>query len=98
MKKIQVPRNNIKIFNEPYGGESIEKKVARLIDNNEPITDGAPLIYTEKKDGVVQGYNIRADKWDIAIDAMDAVNKTKIAKSNGMLNNNNEENKNEKNP
>ena len=38
---------------EPYEGESIENKVAKLIENNEPITDGAPIIYTEKKDGVL---------------------------------------------
>ena len=34
---------------EPFEGESIEEKVAKLIENNEPITDGAPIIYTEKK-------------------------------------------------
>lgn len=88
MKKI-IRVNYCKVMEEegatPYQGESIENKIARIVDNNEPVTDGAPLIYTEKKDGVVQGYNIRADKWDIAINAMDAVNKTKIAKSNGYF-------------
>ena len=34
---------------EPFEGESIEKKVSKLIENNEPITDGAPIIYTEKR-------------------------------------------------
>ena len=38
---------------ESFEGESIEEKVAKLIENNEPITDGAPIIYTEKKDGVL---------------------------------------------
>ena len=38
---------------ELFEGESIEKKVAKLIENNEPITDGAPIIFTEKKDGVL---------------------------------------------
>ena len=36
---------------ESYEGESIEKKVSKLIENNEPITDGAPIIFTEKKTG-----------------------------------------------
>jgi hypothetical protein len=27
---------------ESFEGESIEKKVSKLIENNEPITDGAP--------------------------------------------------------
>lgn len=55
-------------------GEPIENKVRRILDENEPLTDGAPIIYTEKKDGVRPEFNIRADKWQIAFDAMDKVN------------------------
>ena len=33
-------------------GESIENKVRRITENNEPITDGAPIIYTNRDDGV----------------------------------------------
>lgn len=69
---------------EPFEGESIEKKVSKLIENNEPITDGAPIIYTEKKDGVLPQYDIRTDKWDIAQSAMDLANASKIVKSKGM--------------
>ena len=43
---------------EPFEGESIEIKVSKLIENNEPITDGAPIIFTEKKDGVLPQYDI----------------------------------------
>ena len=69
---------------ESYEGESIEKKVAKLIENNEPITDGAPIIYTEKKDGVLPQYDIRTDKWEIAQSAMDLANASKIVKSKGL--------------
>ena len=69
---------------ESYEGESIEKKVSKLIENNEPITDGAPIIFTEKKDGVLPQYDIRTDKWDIAQSAMDLANASKIAKSRGL--------------
>ena len=69
---------------EPFEGESIEKKVSKLIENNEPITDGAPIIYTEKKDGVLPQYDIRTDKWSIAQSDMDLANASKIAKSKGM--------------
>ena len=69
---------------EPYEGESIETKVAKLVENNEPITDGAPIIYTEKKDGVLPQYDIRTDKWEIAQSAMDLANASKIAKSKGL--------------
>lgn len=65
---------------EPYEGESIEEKVRRIVENKEPIKDGAPLIYTEKKDGVIPAYDVRTDRFDLAIMAMDAVNKAKIAK------------------
>ena len=56
---------------ETYEGEFIEEKVARVVENKEPIEDGAPIIYTERKDGVIPAYNIRTDKWDIALTAMD---------------------------
>ena len=42
-------------------GESIENKVCRITENNEPITDGAPIIYTNREDGVLPAYNIRTD-------------------------------------
>ena len=55
-------------------------KVERITVNREPITDGAPLIYTERKQGVLAGYDIRTDRFDIAIDAMDKVSKSNQAK------------------
>lgn len=62
-------------------GESIENKVRRITENNEPITDGAPIIYTNREDGVLPAYNIRTDRWEIAQAAMDAVNQANLAKS-----------------
>ena len=63
--------------NETYEGESIEKKCARMIENNEPITDGAPLVYTERADGVRPEFNVRTDKWDIAQESMEKVSEAK---------------------
>lgn len=62
-------------------GESIENKVRRITENNEPITDGAPIIYTNRDDGVLPAYNIRTDRWEIAQQAMEAVNQANLAKS-----------------
>ena len=61
-------------------GEYIEEKVRRITENGEPIEDGAPIIYTERKDGVNPAYDIRTDRWEIAQDAMEQVgnNKSKI--------------------
>lgn len=67
-------------INTSVEGEPIETKIERIVNNNEPITDGAPLIYTERKDGVIAGYDVRTDRWEIAIEAMDKVQKAKIAK------------------
>jgi len=63
-----------------YTGESIEKKVERILGNKEPIKDGAPIIYTERKDGVLPSYNIKTDRWEVAVDAMDKVTKSHLAK------------------
>lgn len=60
--------------NEHYVGETIEKKIERMISNKEPLTgDGAPPIYTERKDGVIPAYNIRTDRFEIAIEAGDKI-------------------------
>ena len=64
-----------------YEGETIEQKINRVVNNKEPITDGAPIIYTERKAGVQPAYNIRTDRFEIAIEAMDKVAKTNLAKS-----------------
>lgn len=52
-------------------GERIEDKIARLFEENQPINDGAPLIYTERKDGVLPAYDIRTDRFAIAQEAME---------------------------
>ena len=64
-------------------GETIETKVRRIVEEKEPISDTAPIIYTNRDDGVIAGYNIRTDRFDVALSAMDTVNKAKIATRNG---------------
>ena len=65
---------------EEIEGERIETKIERILANNEPITDGAPTIYTERKDGIVAAYNIKTDRWEIAAEAMDLIEKNVSAK------------------
>lgn len=77
--KIVLQRSQLK-SNEVYEGETIETKVSRIVNEKAPIEDGAPIIFTERADGVLPSYDIRTDRWDVAIDAMDKVNKAKIAK------------------
>ena len=75
-----VKRTSDLIVNASVEGETIEMKVERITVNREPITDGAPMIYTQRKDGVLAGYDIRTDRFEIAIEAMDKVSKTNQAK------------------
>lgn len=63
-----------------YEAETIEQKIERIVNNKEPITDGAPLIYTERKAGIQKAYNIRTDRWEIATEAMDKVTSSRLAK------------------
>jgi hypothetical protein len=66
--------------NESYEGERLETKIERIITNKEPIKDGAPLIYTERIKGVQPDYDIRTDRFDVAVEAMDYVTKSHLAK------------------
>ena len=49
IKKVITNRTTI-VRLESREGEIIEAKVRRIMSNNEPISDQAPLIYTERKD------------------------------------------------
>ena len=78
MKKITLT-TSISINNSTEG-ERIEEKIQRITLNKEPITDGAPLIYTDRKDGVKAEMNIRTDRFELAVEAMDKVTKSHLAK------------------
>lgn len=66
--------------NSTVDGESIEKKVARVVSNKESVTtDGSPIIYTDRKDGVLPAYDVRADRFEIAVEAKDKIARSKIA-------------------
>lgn len=81
MVKIDISRNKTKLnINKSVEGETIEQKCERIESNKEPITDGAPIIYTERGSGVAPEYNIRTDRFEIALEAMDTVSRAETAK------------------
>lgn len=51
-----------------------------MLESGEPITDTAPIIYTAKEDGVLPAYNIRTDRFDIAMDAYDKITRNSAKK------------------
>ena len=77
IKKIRINnfKEMIKMIEE---GETLIKKIQRILDENEPLTDGAPMIYTPKEAGVRDDCNVRTDKWALAMEAMVRVNDYKL--------------------
>lgn len=71
-KKQKAEATSINV-NKSYEGERIEEKIMRITNNKEPISDGAPIVYTERNEGVKPEYDIRTDRWEIATEAMDKV-------------------------
>lgn len=79
--KLEIPKGRIKVI--PIAeGESIEQKMFRVSNSKEPIDNIAPLIYTEKKDGVLPQYDHRTDRFEQARMATDRVHATRVAIAN----------------
>lgn len=78
-------------INDPnitYQAEPREVKLRKIINGeSKDMEDGVfPTIYTEKKDGVMPEYDIRTDRFEIALEAIDKINRStadKAAKSKG---------------
>lgn len=88
MKTARSRRGCINDPNLTYQAEPREVKLRKIINgeaNN--MEDGVfPTIYTEKKDGVQPEFDIRTDRFEVALDAMDKINQSaasQIAKSSG---------------
>lgn len=88
MKTAKSRRGYINDPNLTYQAEPREVKLRKIINgeaNN--MEDGVfPTIYTEKKDGVQPEFDMRTDRFEVAIDAMDKINQSaanQIAKSRG---------------
>lgn len=63
--------------NKSKEGESIERKIERMMTNKEPLKgDGSGLIYTPAKDGVKPEHDIRTDRFEIAVQATSKIQKS----------------------
>lgn len=88
MKTAKSRRGCINDPNLTYQAEPREVKLKKIISgeaNN--MEDGVfPTIYTEKKDGVQPEFDMRTDRFEVAIDAIDKINQSaanQIAKNKG---------------
>lgn len=88
MKKAVSRKGWINNPNLVYQAEPREVKLRKIISGeSNNMEDGVfPTIYTEKKDGVQPEFDIRTDRFEVAINAIDKINQSaadQIAKSKG---------------
>lgn len=88
MKTAKSRKGGINNPNLTYQAEPREVKLRKIISGESSnMEDGVfPTIYTEKRDGVLPEYDIRTDRFEVAIDAMDKINQSvanQIAKNKG---------------
>lgn len=88
MKTAKSRKGCINNPNLTYQAEPREVKLRKIINGeSSDMEDGVfPIIYTEKKDGVMPEHDIRTDRFEVAIDAIDKINQSvanQIAKNKG---------------
>lgn len=88
MKTVKSRKSCINNPNLTYQAEPREVKLRKIISGESSnMEDGVfPTIYTEKKDGVLPEYDIRTDRFEVAIDAIDKINQSyanQVAKNKG---------------
>lgn len=66
-------------------GESLEQKLRRYKESQEPIEQIGSEIYQERSEGVDPLCDIRTDRHDLALEAYDKVTKTHIKARNGKF-------------
>ena len=79
MKKAY-PRETKFSINNSEGGESLEKELQRVKQEGGTIESTVPKIFTARGEGVVPDLNIRTDRWDVAVEAMNVVHRSQTAK------------------
>lgn len=65
--------------NQSYEAEPLETTLKKAMTTSEPISSTAPQVFTEKKDGVRPEYDIRTDRFEIAMGTMDRAARAHIA-------------------
>lgn len=71
-------RTTIKVNNQ-IEGEPITAKVARAMNNNEPITDGGSPVFQPPGE-FDPGTDIRTDRFEVALEAVGSAVKNHLAK------------------
>lgn len=73
MKKFVITQKTGLRVNQSYVADTLETKIEKMMSSKEDIGQTSGLIYTERSAGVPASMNIRTDRWEIAVEAMDKV-------------------------
>lgn len=68
-----------------YTGETIEQMLKRVKDGETIEMGTKPLLYSERKYGVIPESDIRVDRMDLAREAMDYASRMDEARRRGMV-------------
>ncbi len=82
-KKITHKRGGLRV-NTSVEGKTLEQKIEQIMSNGDKIEAEAELIYTDRKDGVVSGHNIRTDRFEVAVDAIGRTERAETAKRDNV--------------
>lgn len=71
--------------NETAEGQTLENAIERAKNNKEPLSGTDPMIYTARKDGVIPAYNPKTDRFSLAAEASDKLEKGRIARAKAKM-------------
>lgn len=61
-------------------GETIERKLERMMKNGADLGETASTIFTDRNDGIIPELDIRSDRHEIAVEAADVMSKQHLTK------------------
>jgi len=68
------------MVNDTVEALTLEETIAQMMETGEGIEDSVTMAYQERSDGLAPEYDIRTDRFDVALEASDKVSKSIIAK------------------
>lgn len=80
MRNVNMPVTGKIKRNESYEGQSIETMIAKRMTGSDVEIGGKALMYTDRRDGVLPETNIRSDRFEIAQNALETVERNRIAR------------------
>lgn len=62
-KTIKMPRTGLKGV-KTFEADTLEIQIERMLNNEEKLKETVPLLYFERKEGVIKTTNPRYDRWE----------------------------------